>query len=341
MNIMKKVIYTAVLSLVLSPVFADAKKANENIFYYFPNTTGYESLEDNYRDIDILAPQIYTVGYDLKLGEAESEDVLKFAKKKRMDVMPLVVQSDFNKQLMTFILDDEDAQDELIEDMIDEAKDRKFIGWQFDFENLNHLDRDRYADFVKKAHKAFDKKNLIFSVAVIPRTTDYNVDSTNQDWSSGYNIEQIGEHSDFISIMSYDDPLSKGPVSSMEYLKKALAHTQQYVESGKISLGIPLYCWQYEIGNSKKIASVTYNISAATQEKYKEYGALSTYVGDDYETEVFLFIKPKDNSYALNIIWCDNEQSIEAKQELAEKENLRGLSFWALGQEDERMWKHL
>lgn len=341
MKNIKKTMFIVIIALLIHPAFSDAKSADENIFYYFPNTMGYESLRDNHRDIDILAPQIYTVGYDLKLGEAESEDVLEFAKKKRMDVMPLVVQSDFSKQLMTYILDREEVQDDLISDLIKEAKDRKYVGWQFDFENLNHLDRARYADFVEKAGKEFKRKNLLFSVAVIPRTTDYNPTSTNQDWSSGYDIEKIAKNSDFISVMSYDDPLTKGPVSSMEYLKKALAHTQKYVPDNKISLGIPLYCWQYEIGNPEKVASVTYPISAATQKKYKEYGALSLYVDGDYETEVFLFIKPKDNFYALNIIWCDNEQSVEIKQELAEKENLRGLSFWALGQEDERIWKHL
>jgi spore germination protein YaaH len=340
MKTITKITFLVFFITLLSPIFAQAKTSSENIFYYYPSERAYQSLEENYRDIDIFAPQIYTVGYDLKLGDAESEDALKFAKKKRMDVMPLVVQSDFSKQLMTYILDNKDAQDELIDDLIDEAKDRNFIGWQFDFENLNHLDRDKYVDFVKKTSKEFNKKKLLFSVAVIPRTTDYNPDSTNQDWSSGYNIKEIAKYTDFISIMSYDDPLSKGPVSSMEYLEKALAHTQKFVDDDKISLGIPLYCWQYEIGNPKKIANVTYPISAATQEKYKEYGALSTYV-DDYESEVFLFIKPKENTYALNIIWCDNEQSIKAKKELAKDENLHGLSFWALGQEDERMWKHL
>ena len=104
--------------------------------YYYPNINGYESVKDNYRDIDILAPQIYTVDYNLKLGEAENETVLNFADKKRMDVMPLVVNQNFDQVLMWRLLSDEDAQEELIDDLIDEAKDRDFIGWQFDFENL-------------------------------------------------------------------------------------------------------------------------------------------------------------------------------------------------------------
>jgi spore germination protein YaaH len=109
-------------AMITGPLVASAQSKTENIFYYFPNIKGYQSLEKNYRDIDILAPQIYTVGYDLKLGKAQSEDVLKFAKKKRMDVMPLVIQSGFDKALMTGILNDHNAQDQIIKDLIDEAK---------------------------------------------------------------------------------------------------------------------------------------------------------------------------------------------------------------------------
>ncbi len=338
MNNTKKLLSFVVVSLLLQPSFVSAKKTDENIFYYFPNGNGFESVEKQYRDIDILAPQIYFVGTQLQLVKSEEDVILTLAEKKRIDVMPLVIQANFDKSLMTQLLNDEDAQDEIIDHLIEDAQKYDYIGYQYDFENINHLDREKYVDFVEKTYKAMRKKDLLFSVAVIPRTTDYDKNSLNQDWSSGYGYEGLAEHSDFLSIMSYDDPKSKGPVSSMEYLENVLSYTQRFVPDDKISLGIPLYCWQYEIGNSKKIANVTYPISAATQEKYKNYGVLSTYVDGEYETEVFLFIKPKDNSYALNIIWCDNKQSIEVKQKFAEKENLRGLSFWALGQEDPNIW---
>jgi len=315
-----------------TPVFADT---SENIFYYFPNTMGYQSLEDHYRDIDILAPQIYTFGYDLKLGDIESDDAIKFAKKKRVDVMPLVVNANFDINLMSQLLANEDVQDDLIDDMIDEARHRDYIGWQLDFENINHFDRQRYVDFVKKVYKEFKKRDLVLSVAVIPRTTPYVQNSYDQDWSSGYDIGAIADTSDFVSIMSYDDPKSIGPVSSMTYLNKVLDQTLKDTPAEKISLGIPFYCWQYELGNSKKIANVTYEISANTQEKYKDAGVFSAYF-DALEAEIFAFVK----NGRVNYIWCDNEQSIEAKLDLVHDTGLRGISAWALGQEDLKVWKH-
>lgn len=315
-----------------SSVFANS----ENIFYYYPGDRGYDSVKKNHRDIDILAPQIYTVGYDFKLGKVEDKKILKLAKKKRIDVMPLVVQANFNMNLMSHILHREDVQDQIIEDLIDEAKDRKYIGWQFDFENIFHTERDLYVEFVKKAKKEFQKEDLLFSVAVIPRTTAYDKLSEDQDWSSGYNIKDIAENSDFISIMSYDDPLSIGPVSSITYLKNVVAETLNDVAPEKISMGIPLYCWQYEAGKNKKVSSVTYEISKGTQKKYKDNGVGSFYT-DFHEAEFFAFVK-KDTG--VNYIWCDNERSVEVKLDYAKNLGLRGASFWAIGQEDERMWKN-
>ena len=40
-------------------------------------------------------------------------------------------------------------------------------------------------------------------------------------------------------------------------------------------------------------------------------------------------------------VWCDNYKSFELKQDLVNKFGYRGISVWALGQEDKRIWKTL
>lgn len=320
--------------MLFIPTFAHA---SENIFYYYPTKSAYASVKKNYKKIDIIAPQIYTVGYDLKLGKAESEDILELADKKKIDVMPLVVNANFNQPLMSQILASTTAQDAIIADLVEEAKDRDFIGWQFDFENINHVDRDLYTAFVKRTHEVFKKEKLTLSVAVIPRTTPYDPNSTYQDWSSGYSIGDVAKVSDFVSIMSYDDPKSKGPVASIDYVNKALAFTLKDTPAEKISLGIPLYCWQWQSGIDGKIASVVYDTAYGTQKKYKKNGVKKSY-SKEHEAELFYFIK--DHGIP-NFIWCDNEKSVKAKLGVIKKEGLRGLSAWAIGQESKKIWNVL
>jgi spore germination protein YaaH len=337
---LKKILQLSLMVLITGasvPTDVFAAQTSENIFYYFPTTGGYQSVEKNYTQIDILAPQIYTVGYDLKLGKAEKTDILKLAAEKQIDVMPLVVNANFNKILMSDLLRDTKAQDVLIKDLIQEARNRNFIGWQFDFENINHLDRDLYTDFVKRAYTQFKKRKLVFSVAVIPRSTDYNPDSFDQDWSSGYDIKNIAKYTNFISIMSYDDPQSYGPVASIGYVQKVLAHTLKDVPAKKISLGIPLYCWQWESNaqGTKKIANIKYSTAAQTKETYKNNNFVQNYSHAE-QAELFMFSKGDENHH---YIWCDNAQSFQAKKNIIKKFKLRGFSAWALGQEDPAIWK--
>lgn len=332
-QLLSTIITLAVLGTLVPQVHAASKQ--KNLFYYYPNTSGYQSLEKNYRNIDIFAPQLYSVGDDFTLSGPTETKALEFAKKKRVKVMPLVYNEGFNKYHMSMLLADEKAQDQIIKDLVTEAKKRKYIGWQFDFENIHHLDRDRYVSFVKKASKVFKKEKLQFSVAVIPRATQYDSTSANQDWSSGYDIEQIAKYVDFVSVMAYDNPLSKGPVASIGYVDSVLAPILKDIPAKKVSLGIPFYCWQWSASTGTKIANIPYDRADETKEKYKDNNYVRSYV-KEYETEFISFMKNGD----YNTIWCDNEQSVRAKTELATKLKLHGTSAWALGQEDSQSWKH-
>jgi spore germination protein YaaH len=212
--------------------------AGEGLFYFFNNTYGLANFKKNYKDIDVIAPQVYTVGYDLKVKKPKSSTtkIIRAAKDKGSNTIPLIVNANFDKVLMSDILLSEKAQDEIIQFMIDEAKKNKFTGWQFDFENINHLDRDMYSAFVAKTYKKMKENNLSFSVAVIPRSTPYDATSENQDWSSGYDFKSIAKNTDFVSLMSYDDPASVGPVASLPYTKKILDYMKTQIRNSSVLL---------------------------------------------------------------------------------------------------------
>ena len=217
--------------------------AGEGLFYFYNNVYGLTNFKKNAKEIDVIAPQVYTVGYDLKIKKLSKDSIkiLKEAKKKDVALVPLLVNAGFDKVLMSTILITPEAQDEIIDFMITEAKKYDFAGWQFDFENLNHLDRDMYTAFVAKTYKEMKKNNLQFSVAVIPRNKPYDPTSTNQDWSSGYDFKELAKHSDFLSLMSYDDPYSVGPVASLPFTQKILDYMLTQVPSEKISFAILMY----------------------------------------------------------------------------------------------------
>ena len=88
-NISKVNFLKIFLILALFVVFAPEKtfaltaetKTQENIFYYFKNVNGLSDFKKNSNKVDILAPQIYTVGDDLVIKKPKDTKILKEAKK--------------------------------------------------------------------------------------------------------------------------------------------------------------------------------------------------------------------------------------------------------------------
>jgi len=330
---MKKILLVILLTTLVLPL---PTLARENLFYYFENVYGFDSYKKNYNSVDILAPQVYEVDYDLSIIHPNKKEkkILNEAKRKKTNIMPLLVNKDFSKILMSDILINQKAQDDIIEFLIKEAKDEGYIGWQYDFENINHLDRTLYTAFVAKTYKALKAEKLQFSVAVIVRSNDYNPNSTNQDWSSAYEYKNLAANSDFLTLMSYDDPNSIGPVSSLPYLDRILDYTLTQAPASKLSLGIPAYCWQWQDGI--RTNSTTYNL---TEKAYKKASKKTNEKSFDEKlgAEYFKFVR----SGVTHEIWCDNAKSFSIKEDLIKEKGLRGFSVWALGQEDRDIWKYL
>lgn len=332
----KQTIVTSTITLILlfSVAIPQQALAIEKLFYFFNNTYGLTNFKKNSEEIDVIAPQVYTVGYDLKVKKPKSSTlkISKEAKKKKVDTMPLLVNADFSKILMSDILLNQEAQDDIIEFMIEEAEKYGYIGWQFDFENINHLDRDMYTTFVAKTYKAMKENNLQFSVAVVPRSRPYDPQSTNQDWSSGYDFAEIAKNADFVSLMSYDDPYSVGPVASLSYTNKILDYMLTLMPAEKISLGIPLYCWKWDNDINMKVGSLTHKLTLKEYQKGKdksrEYNA-------QLGAEAFNYTRNGSNY----TVWCESEESIKAKMDIIEKKGLRGFSAWAIGQETTWFWR--
>ena len=91
----------------------------------------------------------------------------------------------------------------------------------------------------------------------------------------------------------------------------------------------------FSLEAQKDAANAYYQMLIHTQEKYKDQGVFSLYF-EPFEAEIFGFVK----NGIVNYIWCDNQKSVKRKLDFAKEKGLRGISAWALGQEDPKMWKH-
>jgi spore germination protein YaaH len=296
-----------------------------------------ESFKKNARKIDIIAPQIYGVTDKGELFGAPDMEFLEVARVSKVKIMPLVVNSSFKQSVMEKILTDTVIQDKIILALITEAKVNDYWGWQFDFEQMPSTWREQYSDFCARAGKEFKAHNLIFSIAVIAQHSDKPEDYVKNVWekiAGVYDFRALGQSADFISIMSYDQPDSKGPVASLYWMQKVVEYALTQIPAEKISVGVPFYWWKWDDKTGKLVDIGGYK-------RVKELADLNPYAKFSWsEADGTAYVKYKKAGQPYTL-WYENQQSFLSKISLVDKYNLHGFSAWVLGLEDPRIFNHL
>lgn len=300
----------------------------ERLFYFREGIQARKSFFAHPSSIDIFAPQNYMVDEDGFLSGEVKQDLLVFAKKNKIRIMPLLTNGSFHATTSKIFLDDTDKQNILINNLIQEAKDFNYIGWQMDFEQMELSYRDRFSEFIERAYKVFQKNNLKLSVAVIAQISENPNDYPKNLWQriiGVYDYKRLAQSSDFISIMSYDDPNSLGPVAGRLWFEKVIIHSLSLIPKEKISLGIPFYYWRWDDALMKRIGVGGEENLNNLMKKYKLKFGYSV----DEQSPYFHFWE-KGKSYTG---WYENARSVGYKISLIKKYGLRGFSAWALGLE--------
>ena len=300
----------------------------ERLFYFREGPEARQSFFAHPESIDVFAPQNYSVDANGNLSGTIKPDLLTFAKQNKIQVMPLLTNGAFSQTAGHTLLDNNKAQDILIKNLIQEAKDFAYIGWQIDFEQMELSYRDKFSEFVERIYKEFQKNDLTLSVAVIAQISEVPNDYPKNLWPriiGVYDYARLASSTDFISLMSYDDPNSLGPVAGRLWLEKVIAFSLTKIPKEKISLGLPFYYWRWDDAAMKRVGI---GGNKNLNNLMKEYKLKFNYNVD--EQAPYFHFWDKGKSYTG---WYENARSINYKISLIHKFNLRGFSAWALGLE--------
>jgi len=334
MNSFHRYFFVFLISVVVTVPFLCF--AQEKIFYMSQRREkgGIASFKKNADKIDILAPQFYAVSAKLQLTGGLDANLKKIISQKKVKVMPLVTNAGFKQSVIHNLLADTMAQDAVIKSLVDAAKKDKYIGWQFDFENINYLDKDLYSAFVEKSAQSLQKNGLILSVAVSSRSVDYEDTDAFKNWGGAFDYARLAKAADFISLMTYDDPNSIGPVASLPFINSVLSYVKDKIPPEKLSLGIPLYNWGWSSNPFKKItASGTYDGLLYIRSNFRHDLGFDEVLGASWLTYFW-----NNKQYQ---IWYQDKQTFDDRLDVIKQNNFRGFSAWVLGIEDPGIWSAL
>lgn len=304
------------------------------LLYVTNSKAAMQSLKANINSMDIIVPQIYEAKEDGTLLGEPSAHVLKTAYNAGAQVMPLIINQDFCQMCMHRFLLDPEAQDRLITSLIEESKEKEYLGFQYDFEHMMDTDRDNYTAFVKKSATLFHSAGLQFSVAVAPKHSDDKEDygkGSWENWTGVFDYHAIGAIADFVTIMAYDDSRSAGPVASIPFVESVLDYTLDRIPAEKVSLGIPTYAWIWrdKTGTIDRKRGYPAIAEVLKAKKYLKKGW-----SDEFGVSYVTYYRDSKKFTA----WYEDQKSFNLKMNLVTKNKLYGYSVWALGLEDPKIW---
>ncbi len=301
-----------------------ASSFNEIWGYLIAGEDRFYSSELPITDIGYFGAGLSTFG---KLVDAPSR-----AKVPETNARVHMVVIDNGRALTHFCLDPEfKIRNTLIDSLIKASAD--YDGLQIDFELVSADDKEHYLSFLREL-KSKLKKNQILSVAIPARTRKLSSDA--------YDYEKIAAIVDRIIVMAYDEHWSTsapGPIASEAWCKNVLAYAQKTIPREKFIMGQSFYgrAW------SNDDTAGAYKFSSIDR-LFRGQNAKGKLSDDTEITRVRIdngiptFTLSKEVTYTF---YFDNAWSLSRRLQTYEAANVKGVSFWRLGQEDSDIWKIL
>jgi len=322
-----------------------SQTVSENLFYMVDTPESFESFKNHLSQISIVGPQGFLISKEGTLSGSVDRRILELAKANKIKVMPLIVNSGFNSQLLHAIVSNPVARKRSINMMLEYAKLYQLDGWQFDLEGLNITDRDSFTLYFRETATALHKAGLQLSAALVHTVenlggpTSYH-NFLYENWRAGYSFKELAAAGDFLSIMAYDQHTRRtppGPVAGIDWVERIVQYlVAEGVSPDKISLGIPNYSVHW-------FPDYTEERGGFSNGQQVGYAMVQHLLGRNnarvmWNEKAACHYTFWDNDGVYEYMYIEDAQSLKPKLDILKKYKLKGISVWVLGKEDPEFW---
>ncbi len=246
----------------------------------------------------------------------------------------LTEDGSFNTARGEMILTNEDIQARLIEDVLNLAEDKNFMGVDVDFEYLPRNLGAAYAEFLNKLRGALRTRRKFLWAALAPKVS---ADQKGLLYEA-HDYQAIGAAVDAVLLMTYEWGYTYGPpmaVAPLPNVKAVLDYAVTEIPPGQIFMGIPNYGYDWTL---PFIQGVTRARSISSQEAFRiaiEYQAAIQY--DESAQSPFFYYT--DRSGAVHEVWFEDARSLNAKLRLIDQYGFQGGGIWNLTRPFPQIWQ--
>jgi spore germination protein YaaH len=339
---------TLIVALLLLCGMANAKPAA--LFYLTDSPEGIQSFLAHASKIGILVPTWYQVDENGLVTGGPNVTVLTAAKAKGVPVMPIIAL--FNKKQFHNLAISNEAQAHMNDALLREAKLHGYMGFQFDLENVDYLDRDRLSAVTANTAQRLHAAGLQLSIATVPNAPGYPGQGGFSkwiftDWRGAYDLAALAKSVDLLCLMTYDQNTRwtmPGPVAGWGWTVENLDYALKVVPKEKLSLGIPLYGYHWytkaptvdKDGTEHPNVTADYISTPDTLRLATDYNGKVQWDADDH-VAFFYFYRDQMREW----IFYTDKRTFADRYELVKERGLEGFCSWVLGTEDPEIWNLL
>lgn len=338
-SIMKSstILFMAVLFSVF-PVIGSNASGRFNMSYIYFGTPGdyYMHVDNTRNSLNEVSPNYFNIDCsgNLELTEAIDTNFVNEMQNRGIKVVPFLSNHWDREKGIKALANRHSLSDQIVSSIVMYNLD----GVNVDIENVTHLQREYYTDFVRLLREKMPEGKTL-AVAVAPNP--YGITT---GWHGSYDYKSLAKYSDYLMIMAYDESYPggpAGPVASYDFVEATIIKALTEVPKDKIVLGIPFYGRYWKTGEAsggaglsvveieKLIKKCSGNVIFDT--KAKSPKAIITIGTDNKDPDIRL----TPGTYTF---WYENEASIKQKLKLVNKYDLKGTGSWSLGQETTGTW---
>ena len=262
-----------------------------------------------------------------------------------LTLTPLDEQGRFSNYLIHNVVQNQEAVNQLIDNLLETMAQKGYQGVDIDFEYILAEDREAFTDFVWQVAERMRANGYHTSVALAPKTS---ADQKGVLYE-GKDYRALGEAADHVLLMTYEWGYTYGPpmaVAPLNQVRRVVEYAVSEIPPRKIDLGIPNYGYDWplpfvrgetkatSIGNVQAVRiaieqDVPIQFDEVAQSPFFTYSQAGENAPQEGGGEGAV-VSRGDAVSVEHEVWFEDVRSLQGKFDLIREFDLGGCGYWQI-----------